>query len=118
MMCVVALLAGLTHALTGRTRTRSYSARSSWVPPAAVNTLAGQATLFTDDTIGCAGPVVPGPDLYEWARMVAVDGHEDPAVVAEARGLTAWSHPSRAFQGHYYAWFFDRVLAGAPATVE
>jgi uncharacterized NAD(P)/FAD-binding protein YdhS len=82
-----------------------------------MNTLAGQATLFTDDTIGCAGPVVPGPDLYEWARIVAVEGHEDAAVVAEARRLTPWSHPTRSFQGHYYAWFFERVLATAPASV-
>lgn len=83
-----------------------------------MNTLAGHATLFTDETVGCAGPVVAGPDLYQWARLVAADGHPEPAVVAEARRMEPWSHPSRAFMGHYYAWFFARVLVTSPATVD
>ncbi|HKN96318.1 MAG TPA: FAD/NAD(P)-binding protein [Pseudonocardiaceae bacterium] len=28
-----------------------------------MNTVAGQVTLFTDDSVVCAGPVVPGPSL-------------------------------------------------------
>jgi len=30
-----------------------------------MNTVASQVTLFTDDSVDCAGPTVPGPSLYE-----------------------------------------------------
>ena len=34
-----------------------------------MNTVASQVTLFTDDSVDCAGPIRPGPSLYEWARL-------------------------------------------------
>lgn len=69
-----------------------------------MNTLAAQATLFTDETTGCAGPVVMGPSLFDWAT---------------ARGVTLepWSHPSRALLGQYYAWVFARAVEQAPEQV-
>jgi len=69
-----------------------------------MNTLAAQATLFTDETVECSGPVVKGPSLHEWAT---------------ARGtvLEPWSHPSRALLGSYYAWAFERAVASAPEQV-
>ena len=69
-----------------------------------MNTLAAQATLFTDETVEGSGPVVRGPSLYEWAT---------------ARGvvLQPWSHPSRALLGSYYAWAFDRATDSAPDRV-
>jgi hypothetical protein len=66
-----------------------------------MNTLAAQATLFTDDTVGCEGPVVSGPSLYEWA-------------VERGEPLQPWSHPSRALLGRYYAWVFQRAIDHAP----
>src|SRR6202035_3059198 len=33
-----------------------------------MNTVACQVTMFVDETVDCAGPVVAGPSLYEWAR--------------------------------------------------
>jgi len=69
-----------------------------------MNTLAGQATLFTDESIGCAGPVVTGPSLHDWAT-------------ARGEALEPWSHPSRALLGKYYAWVFARAAASAPEQV-
>jgi uncharacterized NAD(P)/FAD-binding protein YdhS len=70
-----------------------------------MNTLAGRATLFTDETVPCAGPIVPGPSLYEWAKD-------------QGESLDPWSHPSRALQGRYYAWAFARAVAGAPPSIK
>ena len=39
-----------------------------------MNTVACQVTMFVDDTVDCAGPVVGGPSLYEWARSIALIG--------------------------------------------
>lgn len=32
-----------------------------------MNTVASQVTLFTDDSVDCAGPIRPGPSLHAWA---------------------------------------------------
>jgi uncharacterized NAD(P)/FAD-binding protein YdhS len=69
-----------------------------------MNTLAAQATLFTDETTGCSGPVVMGPSLFDWATARGV-------------ALEPWSHPSRALLGEYYAWVFARALEQAPEQV-
>ncbi|HEY0542135.1 MAG TPA: FAD/NAD(P)-binding protein [Actinoallomurus sp.] len=73
-----------------------------------MNTVSADATLFTDDSVRCEGPVVPGPSLYEWARTVARDD-PDPAVRAEAARMRPWSHPTRGFHGRYLGWVFERV---------
>ncbi|MFB4295069.1 FAD/NAD(P)-binding protein [Actinomadura sp. NTSP31] len=82
-----------------------------------MNTVAAGTTLFTDDSVRCAGPIVPGPSLYEWARRIARDGHRDPAVRDEAARTLPWSHPTRRFHGHYLAWVYDRVKATAPEWI-
>lgn len=78
-----------------------------------MNTVAAQVTLYTDDSVACAGPVVAGPSLYEWAR-----GGQHPAeIAAEAAGLGPDSYPTRRCYGHYLRAFFDRVVATAPDHV-
>jgi len=54
-----------------------------------MNTVACQVTIFVDDTVDCAGPVVSGPSLYEWARSIALMGSPTvpEAVRAEAATL-------------------------------
>ncbi|GAA2454716.1 FAD/NAD(P)-binding protein [Actinomadura vinacea] len=81
-----------------------------------MNTVGADATLFTDDSVRCEGPAADGPSLYEWARSAAA-GHPDASVRAEAAGMRPWSHPTRRFQGHYLAWFFERVRAGLAPEV-
>ncbi|MCG5214893.1 FAD/NAD(P)-binding protein [Streptosporangium soli] len=77
-----------------------------------MNTVAAHATLFTDDTVRCEGPIVPGPTLHEWAA--AQTGHPDPEIAAEAVALRPWSHPSRRFHGHYLRWAFQRAMDRLP----
>lgn len=105
-----------------------------------MNTYAGQVTFFVDDSVHCAGAHVNGPDLITWARLI-VEQHDgvvspevDPqaravwqahpaqpevtrSLLAEARALEPWSHPSRVFFGRYLQWFADRALALLPSGV-
>ena len=87
-----------------------------------MNTVAAQVTLFTDDSVACAGPSVPGPSLYEWARTIggeryaSAGAYPDP-VLEEARRLGPDTYPTRAFHGHYLEWVFRHLLRTAPAGV-
>ncbi|MFI6008270.1 FAD/NAD(P)-binding protein [Streptomyces sp. NPDC051243] len=84
-----------------------------------MNTVASQVTLFTDDSVDCAGPSVPGPSLYAWARMIERDhtGRYPLRVLDEARQLGPDSYPTRAFHGHYLEWVFRHLLRTAPEEV-
>ncbi|MDU8998729.1 FAD/NAD(P)-binding protein [Streptomyces mirabilis] len=86
-----------------------------------MNTVASQVTMFTDASVKIAGPVEPGPSLYEWARTLG-DGPGgatlyDEAVLAEAHRLGPDDYPSRAFYGHYLEDVFARLVSNAPAHV-
>ncbi|SDW62638.1 FAD-NAD(P)-binding [Amycolatopsis xylanica] len=85
-----------------------------------MNTVASQVSMFTDDSVRCEGPIVPGPSLYDWSTWLR-DG-ELPGVYPawvreEADRLGPDEYPSRAFYGHYLQWVFRRVVAGAPEQV-
>ncbi|WP_225097159.1 FAD/NAD(P)-binding domain-containing protein [Streptomyces sp. CoH27] len=67
-----------------------------------MNTVASQVTLFTDESVECAGPVRPGPSLYEWA-----DGEVGPD-----------AYPTRAHYGRYLEWVFARTVREAPESVD
>ncbi|WP_410588171.1 FAD/NAD(P)-binding protein [Amycolatopsis sp. lyj-23] len=84
-----------------------------------MNTVACQVTMFADESVGCAGPVVPGPSLYEWARSIALLGSPDvPAAVrAEAAALGPDDYPSRAFYGSYLRWTRRRIARLAPPSL-
>ncbi|WP_216587081.1 FAD/NAD(P)-binding protein [Streptomyces brasiliscabiei] len=85
-----------------------------------MNTVASQVTLFTDASVDCAGPTVPGPSLYEWACAVrdgAFDQDLPPRTLDEARRLGPDTYPTRAFHGHYLEWVFRHLLRTAPAHV-
>lgn len=84
-----------------------------------MNTVTGDVTAFTDDTVTCEGPLSYGPTLYQWAAQVArgeIAG-QDEAVVREAATLRAWSYASRAFQGSYLSWAVEHFIQTAPAGV-
>lgn len=85
-----------------------------------MNTVAAQVSMFTDDTVEMAGPVVAGPSLWEWAsRLVApgLAGSDADGVRQEACRLGPDSYPSRAFYGRYLSWVYRQVVARAPAGV-
>ncbi|MGW1884177.1 FAD/NAD(P)-binding protein [Streptomyces sp. NPDC001970] len=71
-----------------------------------MNTVASQVTLFTDESVGCEGPIRPGPSLYEWAATR--EGEER---------LGPDDYPTRARYGRYLEWAFRRTVEQAPPTV-
>ncbi|MEV4230908.1 FAD/NAD(P)-binding protein [Streptomyces bobili] len=75
--------------------------RTAQSPELLMNTVASQVTLFTDDSVDCAGPVRSGPSLHEWA------GGE----------LGPDEYPTRARYGRYLEWVFARTVRAAPDSV-
>uniref|UniRef100_UPI00403FF251 FAD/NAD(P)-binding protein n=1 Tax=Streptomyces sp. SS7 TaxID=3108485 RepID=UPI00403FF251 len=75
--------------------------RTTQSPELLMNTVASQVTLFTDDSVDCAGPIRPGPSLHEWAG-----GTLDPD-----------AYPTRAHYGRYLEWVFARTVREAPPSV-
>ncbi|UQA95761.1 FAD/NAD(P)-binding protein [Streptomyces halobius] len=66
-----------------------------------MNTVASQVTLFTDDSVECAGPIRTGPSLYAWEGCDV--GPDD--------------YPGRALYGRYLEWVFRRTVRTAPEGV-
>lgn len=65
-----------------------------------LNTVASQITMFMDSTVQDAGPLLPGPSLYEWA--LGTDGLEIPD------GPNTYL-PRRRF-GEYLNWIFTYLV--------
>ena len=96
--------------------------RHAQSPLLAMNSMAADVTMFTDDSVRCDGPVVPGPSMWEWAqdlragRLTGEDARTlGPELVAELRALTAATFPSRRLQSAYLGWVLRHVVAGLPA---
>ncbi|WP_406479472.1 FAD/NAD(P)-binding protein [Streptomyces sp. NBC_01615] len=64
-----------------------------------MNSEAQDVTMFTDETVDMAGPVLEGPTLHEWARL---DGH---------------TFADRPRQGAYMRWVYERAVAALPPGV-
>ncbi|SDK01083.1 FAD-NAD(P)-binding [Streptomyces indicus] len=79
--------------------------RTDQSPELLMNTVASQVTLFTDESVSCAGPVRPGPSLYEWAAR-------DPATA-----LGPDAYPARALYGRYLEWVFAETVRRAPERI-
>jgi uncharacterized NAD(P)/FAD-binding protein YdhS len=78
-----------------------------------MNSMTSDVTIFTDQSVECDGPIVPGPDLATW---VAGEG----AVILEKAGLEQpgpMDFPPRLVQAEYLAWVWERVVRDLPATV-
>ncbi|MFE9460081.1 FAD/NAD(P)-binding protein [Streptomyces californicus] len=85
-----------------------------------MNSMAEDVTMFTDETVELAGPVVAGPALDAWAddvRAGRVTPDADPAVLAEIHGLTGSDFPTRRLQSAYLRWTYERALAALPPGV-
>ncbi|WP_405989104.1 FAD/NAD(P)-binding protein [Streptomyces sp. NBC_00986] len=84
-----------------------------------MNTIASQITVFTDESVRIAGPIVPGPSLYDWAKQILQDEETDldDLTLAEARDLEPNSYPTRAFYGRYLQAGFRTVIEQAAAHI-
>jgi hypothetical protein len=90
-----------------------------------MNSMPEDVTMFTDDTVRCAGPIRPGPTLAEWVSAVRdgtldgdLAGDVDESLLAELRSVTATTFPTRRLQSAYLGWFYTQVLHTMPDTVE
>lgn len=84
-----------------------------------MNSMAADVTMYTDETVVCEGPIVPGPSLIEWAEQVrdgALDGESVPEgrVGDEVRALRPDTFPTRQLQSHYLDFVLRRVLDTLP----
>ncbi|KAG6355192.1 hypothetical protein INS49_004273 [Diaporthe citri] len=79
--------------------------RTDQSPHLWMNTVASQATMFTDETVVCHGPIRPGPSFYEWSLKYGFPlGPDD--------------YPTRAQFGEYLQWVFNKTVEDAPSNVE
>jgi hypothetical protein len=89
-------------------------------PLLAMNSMAADVTMFTDDTVVCDGPIRPGPSFWDWAQELRTGRDPDvlgPELAAELRAVTASTFPSRRLQSAYLSWVLDEVIAGLPPGV-
>ncbi|KAF3058024.1 hypothetical protein GL218_05790 [Daldinia childiae] len=63
-----------------------------------MNTIVSQMTMYTDQSVTCAGPIRPGPTLYDW-QMNAPEGSR----------LGPNDYATRALYGRYLRWVFDQI---------
>ncbi|WP_241998403.1 MULTISPECIES: FAD/NAD(P)-binding domain-containing protein [Kribbella] len=78
-----------------------------------MNSMASDVTIFTDESVECDGPIVPGPDLATWANGAG-------AIRLEEAGLETagpMDFPPRLLQAEYLSWVWERVVRSLPATV-
>ncbi|MHA6618184.1 FAD/NAD(P)-binding protein [Pseudonocardia sp. DLS-67] len=87
-------------------------------PLLAMNSMASDVTMFTDDTVVCDGPIVPGPSFWEWAQAFRAGGDPDerlgPELAAELAAVTSSTFPTRRLQSAYLGWVLGEVIAGLP----
>ncbi|MFR9804765.1 FAD/NAD(P)-binding protein [Pseudonocardia sp. RS010] len=93
--------------------------RDAQSPLLAMNSMAADVTMFTDDTVVCDGPIVPGPSFWDWAQGLSEADLAEwpPELVAELRAVTASTFPSRRLQSRYLASVLRTVVDGLPDDV-
>lgn len=79
--------------------------RTAQSPHLWMNTVTSQATMFTDETVVCHGPIRPGPNFYEWSLKYGIPFGPD-------------DYPTRAQFGEYLQWVFNKTVKDAPSNVE
>ena len=96
--------------------------RADESPLLLMNSRAQDVTMFTDESVRCAGPVRPGPSLAEWAAEIRAGRLTAPTAgtqrLREIEELTADDFASRRVQALYLEWCFGQVLAALPSTVQ
>ncbi|MCF7547782.1 FAD/NAD(P)-binding domain-containing protein [Pseudonocardia sp. WMMC193] len=91
--------------------------RDAQSPLLAMNSMAADVTMWTDDSVVCDGPIVPGPSFWDWAQA-GPDVTGWPAdMVAELRAVTPATFPSRRLQSRYLTGVLRDVVAGLPPQV-
>ncbi|MGI5131775.1 FAD/NAD(P)-binding protein [Pseudonocardia sp. CA-107938] len=88
--------------------------RHAQSPLLAMNSMAADVTMYTDESVVCEGPIRPGPSFWDWAREHADPDTFEPELAAELRAVTASTFPSRRLQSRYLEWVLADLLAHLP----
>ncbi|GAA0602589.1 hypothetical protein HPO96_19445 [Kribbella sandramycini] len=78
-----------------------------------MNSMTSDVTIFTDESVECEGPIIPGPDLAGWVNGPG-------ATILERAGLELpgpMDFPPRLVQAEYLSWVWERVVRDLPASV-
>ena len=81
-----------------------------------LNTTSEDLTAFVDESVAMAGPVTPGPTMYEWCRAYGSD-LDDPVLAAEAITIGPLDFPSRRLANAYFDFAVRRTLSRVPAQM-
>ena len=89
--------------------------RQDQSPLLKLNSMAADVTMFTDQSVQCAGPSRDGPNLVEWAQGVVEGTIADVPIPSEdlarqLRELQPTTFPTRQLQSLYLQWFFQRTV--------
>lgn len=82
-----------------------------------MNSMTRDTTVFTDDSVTCAGPIRPGPSLHDWVTGPGQAVLIEHGLGEEAQRLGPNDFASRRVQSHYLRWAFDRAVTALPARV-
>jgi hypothetical protein len=91
--------------------------RDAQSPLLAMNSMAGDVTMWTDDSVVCEGPIVPGPSFADWAAAGPDVTGWPQDLVAELRAVTPATFPSRRLQSRYLTAVLRSVVDGLPPQV-
>lgn len=83
-----------------------------------INTIAGQVTVYADESVTGAGPIYKGPTYLEWARERGYRRLNGRFVISEAgEEIDENAYLPRSLLGEYLTWAYDELLKSLPAYV-
>ena len=82
-----------------------------------MNSMARDVTIFTDESVTCAGPIVTGPALDEWVKVQGKEILAAAGLADQAEALGPDDFASRQIQSHYLKWAHDRAVRSLPPQV-
>lgn len=86
-----------------------------------MNTAAQQISLFYGTSVQSIGPIVPGPNIFEWAQSDALDFIEknnySADFLTEIKNLHPNGYATRALFGVYIQWYYAELLKRASNSI-
>lgn len=83
-----------------------------------VNTIAGQITMYCDESVTDAGPVLLGPSALDWALERGYKKIDNRFVVADCgEPVDENTYLPRALLGEYLTWVYDKLIGDLPHYV-
>ncbi len=91
--------------------------RTTQSPLLWMNSTTADVTIFTDESVTCDGPIVPGPSLAEWVAGPGRDILEAAGLGGPAAQTGPADFASRQIQSHYLRWACAKAVSGLPRHV-